>query len=202
MAEVRTAAGLRPVSEVGLVLASASPRRRELLARLGLRPDVRPADVDESPRPGESAQALVGRLAVEKAAAVDGGGSLVLAADTVVVVDGEVLGKPSGPVEAAEMLARLSGRSHAVLTAVAARWGDWSDRVVVRTEVHFRAITPEEVAWYVGTGEPLDKAGAYGLQGAGAVFVTGIDGSDTNVIGLPLEQTVALARRVGVDLLA
>ncbi len=202
VAESRTAADLRPVSEVGLVLASASPRRLELLQRLGLSPSVRPADVDETPRPGESAQALVGRLATSKAAAVDGGSALVIAADTIVVLDGDILGKPTGPVEAAQMLAGLSGRQHAVLTAVAARFGDWSDRVVVRTEVQFRDLEAAEIAWYVATGEPLDKAGSYGLQGAGAVFVSGIVGSDTNVIGLPLEQTVALARRVGVDLLA
>lgn len=190
-------------STVEVVLASASPRRLDLLRRLGIEPTVRPTDLDESGHPGESAQAYVGRLAREKAVAVRAPeDALVVAADTAVVLEGEVLGKPVDGADAARMLGALSGRSHAVLTAVAARYGGASDRVVVRTEVSFRTLSQAEVAWYVATGEPLDKAGGYGLQGAGAAFVTGIAGSDTNVIGLPLEQTITLCRRVGVDLLA
>ncbi len=194
--------GLAPASGLEVVLASASPRRRDLLSRLGLDVIVRPAQVDEAPRPGESAPAMVGRLARDKAAAIDAGDALVIAADTAVVCDGDLLGKPGDDDEAAEMLRRLSGRTHAVMTAVAARHGDREDRVLVRTEVTFRVVTEDEVAWHVATADPMDKAGGYGLQGAAGAFVVGIDGSDTNVIGLPLEQTVEVCRRVGVDLLA
>jgi septum formation protein len=192
-----------PRTATPVVLASASPRRRDLLARLGIVADVRPAHVDETPRPGEAPGDLVQRLARTKAAAVDAPESaLVVAADTEVVLDGRVLGKPADDAEAAAMLAALSGRTHDVMTGVAVRHGDRTATDVAVTRVHVRDLDPAEIDWYVRTGEPMGKAGAYAIQGAGAVFITGIDGSDTNVIGLPLALLVSLARRVGVDLLA
>jgi septum formation protein len=192
---------------VRLVLASASPRRAELLARLGVQPEIRPSAVDETPRAGESPSDLVARLAGAKAVAgaraVSGGGSdeVVLAADTVVVCDGTTLGKPADRDEARAMLTSLSGRTHEVTTGVAVLRGAISAATRVTTRVTFRTLTDDEVAWYLATGEPDDKAGAYGLQGAGAALVARVDGSDTNVIGLPLTETVDLLRDVGVDLL-
>lgn len=188
-----------------LVLASASPRRRELLARLGLHPLARPAHIDETAGHAESPDALVLRLAREKCAA---GAErpvkdeVVLAADTIVTLEGRVFGKPRDRDDAADMLTRLSGRTHEVMTGIAVRRGpdEWTDLVV--TAVTFRSLSDAEVAWYLDTGEPTDKAGAYGLQGAGAVLVERIVGSDTNVIGLPLAETVALLRRAGVDVLS
>jgi septum formation protein len=189
-----------------LVLASASPRRRDLLARLGLVPVVRPAHVDETPHPDEPAADLVARLAATKAAASAALGDpaddeVVLAADTEVVVDGVVLGKPRDRQDAAAMLRRLSGRSHEVLTGIAVRRGSISRIAQVTTEVRFRTLTDAEVDWYLRTGEPDGKAGAYALQGGGAVLVERIVGSDTNVIGLPLAETVLLLREVGLDVL-
>lgn len=198
-----------------LVLASGSPRRAELLARLGVAPIVRPTEVDETPRAGESAAALVSRLAAAKARAGARTGAradaeaapsshsseVVLAADTVVVLDGRILGKPRDADEAAVMLRALSGRTHQVVTGVAVVAGPVSAATRVTTDVSFRSLSDAEVAWYLATGEPDDKAGGYGLQGAGAVLVERVDGSDTNVIGLPLAETVALLREVGVDLL-
>jgi septum formation protein len=190
------------------VLASGSPRRRELLARLGLTPEVRPAEIDETPGEDELPEELVLRLARAKAAAarsqrVDGPTSdeVVLAADTVVTLDDRVLGKPRDHDDADAMLRSLSGRTHEVVTGVAAARGSLQVADVVITAVTFRRLTDAEVAWYLDTGEPSDKAGAYGLQGAGAVLVERVDGSDTNVIGLPLAETVALLRRVGLDVL-
>ncbi len=196
-----------------LVLASSSPRRAQLLARLGVTPILRPTDVDETPRDGEPAAALVSRLAAAKALAGaragaapgtigSADGEVVLAADTVVVLDERVLGKPTDRDEAAAMLHALSGRTHQVITGVAVVAGQVSAATRVTTDVTFRTLTDAEVAWYLATGEPDDKAGAYGLQGAGAVLVDRVDGSDTNVIGLPLAETVALLREVGLDLLA
>lgn len=184
------------------MLASASPRRRDLLGRLGIDPDVRPADVDEAVRPGEAPADLVVRLARAKAAAVDADpGDLVVAADTVVTVGTRVLGKPADRDDAAAMLASLSGREHHVVTGVAVRHRGVVHADLETTRVRFRELDDREIAWYVATGEPDDKAGAYGLQGAGAVLVREIRGSDTNVIGLPLVLLVTLARHLGVDLL-
>lgn len=198
-----------------LVLASGSPRRRELLERIGLTPVVRPADLDESPLPGERAEALVLRLALAKAAnaaaaaasttaavsarAAAGSDEVVLAADTEVVLDGRALGKPADDAEAATMLTALAGRTHEVMTGLAVQRGELvvTERVV--TTVTFRPLRHREIAWYLATGEARGKAGAYALQGAGAVLVERIEGSDTNVIGLPLPATVALLRRVGLD---
>lgn len=187
------------------MLASASPRRRELLARLGLHPLVRPADIDETPAATESADALVLRLAREKCAAsaeaaVDD--EVVLGADTVVVLGGHVLGKPRDRDDAADMLTRLSGRTHQVMSGIAVRRGAVELADLTVTAVTFRSLSDAEVAWYLDTGEPTDKAGAYGLQGAGAVLVERLEGSDTNVIGLPLAETVALLGRAGLDVLS
>lgn len=186
-----------------LVLASGSPRRAELLARLGVRPEIRPADVDETPRAGETADALVARLAGAKAvagaAAGDGRDEVVLAADTVVVLDGRALGKPRDRDDAAATLRALSGRTHQVTTGVAVVRGPVSAATRVTTAVTFRPLSEHEIAWYVATEEPDDKAGSYGLQGAGAALVARVEGSDTNVIGLPLAETVGLLREVGID---
>lgn len=191
-----------PVADVTIVLASSSPRRLALLQRLGVVPVVQPADVDETPRHGESAQALAGRLAVAKVdALLVADDVLVIAADTVVVLDGVILGKPDDHAHATQMLHALSGKSHAVLTGVAVRRGALSAREVVRTEVTFRHLSTAEIDWYVGTGEPMGKAGGYALQGGAGAFVTNLVGSDSNVIGLPLATVVHLARQVGVDLL-
>jgi septum formation protein len=184
-----------------VVLASGSPRRLELLRRLGLEPVVRVADVDETPVPGEAPAETVARLARAKAHAVEAGDALVVAADTEVVLDGAVLGKPADPAEATAMLRALSGRAHVVLTGVHVLTGDRESTAVEETLVCFRALSDEEIAAYVATGEPDDKAGGYGIQGAGAMFVERIEGSDTNVIGLPLATVVRLAGEVGVTLL-
>ncbi len=184
-----------------LVLASQSPRRRELLGLLGLDPEVRPAHADETLHPGEPAEAYVRRVAREKAAAV--AGELVLGADTAVVLGEEVLGKPRDAEDARRMLRALSGRDHRVLTGVCLRVGGAAPRelaALVATEVSFAALTPGQVDWYVATGEPLDKAGAYALQGAGGSLVREIRGSVSNVVGLPLAETAALLARAGLAL--
>lgn len=182
-----------------LTLASASPRRRELLGHLGLRFDVRPSDIDETQHPGEGARAYVERLSREKAARQQG--ELVLAADTSVVIDDEVLGKPGHDAAlGASMLRRLSGRAHEVLTAIAlAKHGVVTSRVV-SSHVHFRPLTEPEIAWYVASGEGADKAGGYALQGQASVFITSVVGSPSNVIGLPLTETIELLRAAGVTL--
>lgn len=181
-----------------IVLASASPRRRALLAGAGVAFDVHPADLDEMPRPGEAPAETVQRLAGEKARAVasrlGAPRRLVLGADTGVLLDGDLLGKPEDADHAADLLGRLVGRTHAVVTGVAvAESGGgrlWTCRVT--SEVTMRAATPEEIRAYVATGEPLDKAGAYAVQGEGRRFVLAVAGSESNVIGLPLEETLAL----------
>jgi septum formation protein len=186
-----------------LILASASPRRRELLGGLGLRFTVRAADIDETPRPGEDPAATVLRLAREKAAAEAHPGELVLAADTVVVIDGELLGKPRDPEDARAMLARIAGREHTVLTGVALVEPDRDRRVseVASSRVRMAPLTSDQIASYVATGEPLDKAGSYAVQGIGALFVEEIFGNYTNVVGLPLPLTLRLVRGLGYDLL-
>jgi septum formation protein len=186
-----------------LILASASPRRRELLGGLGLRFTVRAADIDETPRPGEDPAATVLRLARQKAAAEAHPGELVLAADTVVVIDGELLGKPRDPEDARAMLARIAGREHTVLTGVALVEPDRDRRVseVASSRVRMAPLTSDRIASYVATGEPLDKAGSYAVQGIGALFVEEIFGNYTNVVGLPLPLTLRLVRGLGYDLL-
>lgn len=183
-----------------LVLASASPRRRELLAQAGVRHVVRVAGVDESVLPGETPETYVERLARAKAQAVlpQAGALPVLGADTTVVLDGDILGKPADAGEALAMLRRLSGREHRVLTAVAVcRGARLLSRLSV-TRVWFRALDEAHLRRYVATGEPLDKAGAYGIQGFGAALVTRIDGSYTGVVGLPLAETIDLLDAFGV----
>jgi septum formation protein len=184
-----------------LVLASASPRRRALLASLGLTVQVDPPEVDESVQPGEPPDRYVLRLARTKADAVARRhpGQLVLGADTEVVQEGRVLGKPRSTEDAVRMLAGLAGRTHAVLTAVALA-GTVSTERVVRAEVTFARSSPEALRWYVATGEPMDKAGAYGVQGIGGFLVERVVGSPTAVVGLPLAETVALLEEAGFPL--
>lgn len=184
-----------------LVLASASPRRAELIRRLDpegtvLALRIRPADIDETPRDGEPSPAYVARMARTKATAVTEGDALVLGADTVVVLDGAILAKPADAMENAGMIERLAGRTHQVTTAVAlARGGELLEELAVTTDVRFRALGDDDARRYAATGEGLDKAGGYGIQGLGAALVSAIDGSYTNVVGLPLAETLALLRR-------
>lgn len=183
-----------------IILASASPRRTQLLALLGITHTVDAAhDVDETPRPGEDPEALARRLAAEKADGVAHRhpGVPVLAADTVVVLDGDVLNKPVDAADAERMLARLAGREHVVVTAVALAHDGRVDVRADRTHVRFRPLSPELIRAYVATGEPLDKAGAYGLQGYGAVLVERIEGDCFGVIGLPLRLVVDLLEAAG-----
>ena len=171
-----------------LVLASASPRRARLLAEAGYAFDVVPADIDERRLDEEAPATYVERLAGAKAGAVAPGypGRVVVGADTVVVIDGLVLGKPADAADAAGMLGRLAGRRHTVLTGVSVVRDARSVDAVERTEVTFSALDADRILWYVGTGEPDDKAGAYGAQGIGSRFVERIEGSYTNVVGLPI----------------
>lgn len=170
-----------------VVLASGSPRRRELLGQLGLRFIVEVPEIDETPRPGEIAFELVRRLAEDKATAVSvPPGVPVVAADTVVEIDGEILAKPTDRADARRMLARLSGRTHQVRTGVAVRRGARLRTEVVSTDVTFDVLPSDWVEAYLDSGEPMDKAGAYALQGMGGAFVSSVHGSVTNVVGLPL----------------
>lgn len=182
-----------------LVLASGSPRRRELLADAGLEFEVRPADVDETPLAGEPPTAYVRRLSLDKAAAVTRAGDVVIAADTTVEVEGRILEKPLDADDARRMLRLLSGRTHRAHTGVTVATPRSTETAVVTTAVTFVVLTTEMIEWYVATGEADDKAGAYGIQGAAAGFVERIDGSATNVIGLPLAETLELVRRVVAD---
>jgi septum formation protein len=184
-----------------LVLASGSPRRRELLARLGLEPEVVPAAIDESPLPDEPPPLHALRVARAKAAAAAAGrpAAAVLAADTIVVVDGEILGKPHDRDEARAMLRRLSGRSHLVITAVALRFGKREASHVEQAHVTFRPISHELLDWYVATGEADDKAGAYAIQGRAGAFVARLEGSYSGVMGLPLYELRELFARAGLE---
>lgn len=188
-----------------IVLASASPRRRELLDQVGLRYQRFVPQVDETPLPGEAPAALVERLARAKALAGAEGASSglpVLAADTTVILDGAALGKPEDAAHGLSMLAHLSGRSHEVATGIAVAAGDRIDTRVVTTAVTFRATTERERRAYWDSGEPHGKAGGYAIQGLGAAFVEYLAGSYSNVVGLPLFETLALLRAHGVDPLA
>ena len=182
-----------------LILASASPRRAELLTRIGLTFSVQPADIDETPTAGETAYHYVERLAREKAQAVAGSHprSLVLGSDTSVVLDGEILGKPQSTAEAEAMLTRLSGNTHQVMTAVALVQDGQCQSVVSITDVHFRELGAEEIRAYVASGEPMDKAGSYGIQGLAGIFVSELRGSYSAVVGLPLQETAALLAQAG-----
>ena len=183
-----------------VVLGSSSPRRRELLALIGIPHEVIPADIDETEHPGEAPAAYVERLAREKAAAVArmAPGALVIGADTTVVIDGTILGKPSDEGHAARMLTRLSGRSHTVYTAVAVNRDGQVESEIEVVSVSMRPLSDDDVTAYIATREPMDKAGAYGIQGFGATIVERIDGDYFAVMGLSLVRLVRLMRRVGV----
>ncbi len=191
---------MKRVSELPVVLASASPRRRDLLDLIGIPHTVKPADVDESLKVGELPEAYAERLArakAEKLAAEDGD-ALIIGADTIVVIDDLVLGKPTDMGDAERMLAMLSGRSHTVMTAVAVNYSGKTVSTVEQVDVTFRPLREEEIRSYVETGEPMDKAGAYGIQGFGATIVRRIDGDYFAVMGLSLVRLVALMEEVGV----
>ena len=180
-----------------IVLASASPRRAEWLERIGVPFVVRPVAIDESPRPGEPANAYVLRLAREKAAAAEGD-RVVLAADTAVCLDGRIFGKPRNERDGIATLLALSGREHQVFTALAARSPDREACRLASATVTFRSIEAAEAAAYWRTGEPADKAGSYGIQGMGGVFVSRIDGSPGAVVGLPLREAQDMLASFGV----
>ncbi|WP_203300206.1 Maf family protein [Marinobacter sediminum] len=182
-----------------IILASASPRRSELLRQIGVTFSVQPADVDETPLPNETAEYYVERLARDKALAVAASspGAMVLGSDTSVVLDGVILGKPADQEEAVATLMRLSGASHQVMTAVALAQGGQCECRVVVTDVQFRKLSQAEVVAYVASGEPMDKAGSYGIQGLGGIFVSDLRGSYSAVVGLPLQETAALLADAG-----
>jgi septum formation protein len=185
-----------------VILASASPRRHDLLSQIGVRFEVRVPDIDESPIEGEDPLGYVRRLAIGKAAAVNSApDELVIAADTTVDLASMIMGKPGDDRDARSMLRRLSGQTHRVHTGVAVRLGARELADVCTTSVTFVLLDEATIDWYVSTGEPLGKAGSYALQGAGAALVSGVEGSVSNVIGLPLHVVVDLAGRLGVVLL-
>lgn len=182
-----------------IVLASASPRRADILRQIGLRPEVAPADVDETYLPGETPEGHVERLARAKAERVArrSQGALVVGGDTVVVLQGEVLSKPADEADARAMLERLAGRAHEVLSGVALAGPHGTVSAVARTRVSMRPFDAATAAAYVATGEPLDKAGAYGIQGAGAALVERIDGDYYSVVGFPVVAFLGLLERAG-----
>ena len=181
-----------------VILASASPRRRELLRLVGIEHVVIPADIDETYPPGERPAAHAERLAREKANALNREDAVVIGSDTIVVVDGEVLGKPRDREHAAAMLRRLSGRSHVVMTGISVAWRGRVVSGVEEVGVTFRSLSDDEIRRYVDTGEPMDKAGAYGIQGFGATIVQRVDGDYFAVMGLALNRLVALCRSLGL----
>ena len=188
-----------------IVLASQSPRRRELLGKMGLEFTTKAPEIDETALSGLPARQLVEALSREKAlwaARQEDPEAIVIGSDTVVVRDGEILGKPASPAQAEEMLASLSGRSHEVCTGVTVCQGDRVVSQVEVTQVTFRHLTPQEIARYVRTGEPMDKAGAYGIQGLGALLVEGIQGDYSAVVGLPVCRLARNLLDFGVDCLA
>ncbi|HET7613085.1 MAG TPA: Maf family protein [Gemmatimonadaceae bacterium] len=188
------------MSEIRVVLASQSPRRRQLLDLIGIRHEVRPANIDETPRPREAPRRHAERLAREKAStiATRDPDLITIGADTVVVINRKVLGKPADAAEAAWMLEMLSGREHTVITAVAVARGRKIRSAIEEVKVKFRRLRPDEIEAYIATGEPMDKAGAYGIQGFGATIVEHIEGDYFAVMGLSLVRLVGLLRDVGV----
>ena len=197
-----------------IYLASKSPRRRELLRQVGVDFELlmlrsggdRPADVSEIELPGETPAIYVARVAGEKAAFAFNIVQLrrmrprpVLAADTTVTIDGEILGKPADPDEAARMLERLSGRTHQVLTSVAVHYANMAEQFTQVSQVRFAKLSPAAIKAYCATSEPYDKAGGYGIQGLAALFVEHIDGSHSGIMGLPLFETANLLRQAGID---
>jgi nucleoside triphosphate pyrophosphatase len=191
------------VNSPQLILASASPRRRELLHQIRVAHRCDPADIDEAVLPGEGAEEYVQRMAREKAAVValrhSGVSCVILAADTSVVVDDVILGKPEDHADALAMLSRLTGGEHRVLTAVCLVDGHSEKTVLVETVVEFLSLGLEECEAYLATDEPWDKAGAYAIQGIAGAFVKGIRGSYSNVVGLPLAETWQLLKEAGVE---
>jgi nucleoside triphosphate pyrophosphatase len=181
-----------------VVLASQSPRRRELLGLIGIVHEVRPANIDESLLPGELPRAHAERLAREKAAAIAREGTVTIGSDTIVVVDGDILGKPRDEDDAGRMLRRLSGRAHVVMTGIAVDWNGRLESAVEEVGVTFRRLDEHDIAAYIATREPMDKAGAYGIQGYGATIVERVDGDYFAVMGLPLNRTVRLLERLGL----
>jgi septum formation protein len=181
-----------------VILASQSPRRRELLSLVGIPHDVKPAEIDERYVDGESPRAHAERLAREKSAKIQEAEAVVIGSDTIVVVDGDVLGKPTDEGDAARMLRLLSGRSHTVITAVAVAWRGRLESAVEEVEVTFHPLTDDDIAAYIATREPMDKAGAYGIQGYGATIVARVNGDYFAVMGLPLQRLVHLLDRVGL----
>ncbi|MCH9649224.1 MAG: Maf family protein [Deltaproteobacteria bacterium] len=185
-----------------LILASGSPRRRDALVGLGLTFTVRSVEIDESPLPGEDPTIYVLRLARAKAHEQAHEGELVLAADTIVSLEGDLLGKPGSSEEAKDMLRRLSGRQHSVATGIALYEPATgrTESAVETSQVRFATMSEEEISWYVDTGEPMDKAGSYAIQGFGALFVKAIEGNYSNIVGLPLSTTYRLFADMGFDL--
>ena len=187
-----------------LVLGSQSPRRRELLGRLGLHFDIRTADIDETMDPHLPPRQEVARVSAAKALAIRArvpGDALILTADTIVVLDDRIMGKPHSPEQAFAMLSALSGRTHHVYTAVTLTDGLRTDTQVECTEVTFRPLDRREILAYVQTGEPMDKAGAYGIQGMGSCLVSHLNGDYFNVMGLPLCRLTGMLRSFGVEIL-
>ncbi|MCU0311091.1 MAG: Maf family protein [Acidimicrobiales bacterium] len=210
MADPSTPASHPPeAAPTRLVLASGSPRRREMLEEIGVVFDVRPSDVDEAPLAGEDGPTYVARLAAEKALVAARPDAVVLAADTTVDLDGDLLGKPADRDEALGLLHRLSGSTHHVHTGVAVAWFEGEDATgpsvltgVATTQVSIAELPAAWMDWWVSGPEPYDKAGGYALQGSGGVFVTSIHGSPSNVVGLPLDLAARLLAESGHDLLS
>jgi len=188
------------MSTVRVILASQSPRRRELLNLVGIAHEVQPADIDESYFAGERPREHAERLARGKTAVIAQRepDALVIGSDTIVVVDGDVLGKPVDELDAVRMLARLAGRSHVVITAVAVAWRGETRSSVEEVGVTFHPMTRAEIDAYIATGEPMDKAGAYGIQGYGATIVSRVDGDYFAVMGLPLQRLTRVLASIGI----
>jgi septum formation protein len=188
---------------VNFILASQSPRRRELLTSIGLDFEVMPSDIPEVRAEGESPEEYVGRLSREKAAAIAARhpGRWIIAADTTVLLGEQLLEKPADPRDAARMLAAIAGQTHIVYTGVTVMnlERQYRDTRIAESEVRMLALSVEDIEWYVATGEPLDKAGAYAVQGIGAMFIDSIHGSYTNVVGLPLALLFQMLRKAGLD---
>ncbi|MGH9422526.1 MAG: Maf family protein [Thermoanaerobaculia bacterium] len=188
-----------------IILASQSPRRRELLASIGLAFEVMPSAIPEVHQAGESPEEYVARLSRDKAAAIAARhhDAWIIAADTTVLLGEELLEKPADANDAKRMLSAISGKTHIVYTGVTLQNAEsgWHDTRVAETEVRMLPLAPADIAWYVSTGEPLDKAGAYAAQGIGGIFIDSIHGSYTNVVGLPLALLFQMLRRAGVDVL-
>ena len=192
-----------------LVLASSSPRRAELLSAAGFSFEILPVHLDEGFRPGETAEQYVARLAQAKATAAAGPLStvagplpeVVLGADTTVVCDGQILGKPADATDAARMLRLLAGRTHDVLTGICLLKGSQRLVHVERSRVRMSSMSDAEIAWYIASGEPMDKAGGYAAQGRASRFIEAIDGSYSNVVGLPVARVYTLLKELGYDIL-